>query len=115
MIWKVETVSSSTNLLAGIQSKSQLISDLMKGSVLEWIGFLTCLIAVVVLIWLVVRVRTWLQDDAGSAVGETEIWNQLQVLKQQGQLSEEEVRSINSRMLNSETETTQQQNDPSSN
>ena len=103
------------HLLVGVHSKSEILTRLMEGSITEWIGFTVCLIAVVVLIWLVVRVRTWLRDDAGSTVGENEIWNQLQVLKQQGQLSEEEVRSINSRMLNSEIETTQQHNDPSSN
>ncbi len=74
----------------------------------HWIGFFACLIAVIVLIWLVVRVRTWLRDDAGSPAVGSEIWNHLQELKQEGHLSEQEFRSINSRMLNPDQEPSEQ-------
>ena len=96
------------------KTKSDFISGLLEGSLWEWVGFIACLFAVVVLIWLVVRVRTWLRDDAGSAADNSEMWKQLKDLKQQGHLSEEEFRSINSRMFNPEKEKLQQQDDSSS-
>ncbi|VAX41317.1 hypothetical protein MNBD_PLANCTO02-2427 [hydrothermal vent metagenome] len=96
-----------------MKTKSDILSGLLKGSFWEWSVFVFCLVAVIVLIWLVIRVRAWLRDDTGSTAGHIEMWKQLKDLKQQGHLSDEEFRSINSRVVNPEMESFRQ-NDESS-
>ncbi len=96
-----------------LKTKSDIFSGLLKGSFWGWISFIFCLVAVIILIWLVVRVRTWLRDETGSTAGDVEMWKQLKDLKQQGHLSDEEFRSINSRVLNSELESFRPSDDSS--
>jgi len=88
-----------------LRNKTDILHGLMKGGVWEWIAFVVSLVAIVISIWLIVRVRTWLRGDDGHAALSCELLDPLRELKEQGHLSEEEIRLINSRRMNSEKST----------
>ncbi len=67
------------------------IWNYFEGSILTWI---LLVVAIAVLIWLVVRIRAWFRDDSGPAATEYEMLMQFKELRREGNLSEEEYRSI---------------------
>ena len=50
-------------------------------------------------VWIVTRLRSRLADDEGSATGDQRLLSQIADLKQQGDLTEEEYRSIKGRLV----------------
>lgn len=50
-------------------------------------------------VWVVTRVRSRLADDEGSATGDHRLLTQIADLKEQGDLTEEEYRSIKGRLV----------------
>ncbi len=57
------------------------------------------IVALLVLAWLVHIVRTWYWDSEDHTGGEEELLTHLRDLKREGELSEEEFRSIKSRLI----------------
>lgn len=72
---------------------------LMEGSVSDWLGFGAGFAALLVLIWLSFLIRSWLRDDAGPEADSHQMLTQLGDLLREGDLSEEEYRSIKSRLI----------------
>jgi hypothetical protein len=61
--------------------------------------FLGLVVLVGIGLWVVTRVRSRLADDEGSATGDHRLLSQIADLKEQGDLTEEEYRSIKGRLV----------------
>jgi len=72
---------------------------LLEGSPTEWLQFGCALAGIIVLVWLIVRIRLWFREDEGPAADAHEMLLQFRDLHRRGDLSEEEFRSIKSRLL----------------
>ena len=72
---------------------------LMEGSASDWIGFGATLVALLILVWLSFLIRSWLRDDAGPEADSHQMLTQVGDLLREGDLSEEEYRSIKSRLI----------------
>ncbi len=79
--------------------EDSLFWKVMDASVADWIGFGAAFVALIVLVWLFVRIRAWLQDDAGPEANTHQMLTQFGDLHRQGDLSEEEYRSIKSQLI----------------
>jgi len=72
------------------------ISDLLKHSIPLTIGVM---IALVCLIWIISRIRTWFGEDEDRAGDNHELLSHIRELHTEGDLSEEEFRSIKGRLI----------------
>lgn len=68
----------------------------LDASLAEWTILIVC---VGVLVWLVVRVRSWFREDEDPTASAHEMLLQFRDLRRQGDLSEEEYRSIKNRLV----------------
>jgi uncharacterized membrane protein len=71
------------------------IGDFIDQSLWAGIGLV---VALLVLAWLVYRLRAWYGDDADSTDGNHELLTHLRDLRREGEVSEEEFRSIKGRL-----------------
>ena len=76
-----------------------LLWKLLDASWYEWLALVATFFSVVVLIWLVIRVKTWYREDEDPAAQDHEMLVQFRDLHRQGDLSEEEFRSIKGRLI----------------
>ena len=65
------------------------------GSALTFLGLI---LVIGIGLWIVSRIRSRLADDEGSATGDHRLLSQIADLKEQGDLTEEEYRSIKGRL-----------------
>jgi hypothetical protein len=72
---------------------------LLDASAGEWIGFLAALAGIVFLLWLALRVRSWFRGGEDPAETEQQMLTQMGNLYRQGDLTDEEYRSIKSRLV----------------
>ena len=81
--------------VAGTMNPQQAdkIRELLNTSAIWWIGLV---VAMIVLAVLVNRLRAWYRGDDGPADTGDKILEQMEELHRQGDLSEEEIRSIKS-------------------
>ena len=70
--------------------------DILNASLVEWI---VLVVSVVVLVWLIVRIRTRFREDEDLTACDHEMLLQFRDLRRQGDLTEEEFRSIKNRLL----------------
>jgi uncharacterized membrane protein len=73
---------------------------LLSESLAVWIGLI---FAIVLLAWIISRVRAWYRDDDDPAGSTQQMLSEIREMYVEGELSEEEFRSIKGR-LNSRTE-----------
>lgn len=71
------------------------IGDFIDQSIWAGIGLV---VALLVLAWVVYRLRTWYGDDADRTDGNHELLTHLRDLRREGEVSEEEFRSIKGRL-----------------
>jgi uncharacterized membrane protein len=69
--------------------------EVFSASVWIWIGLI---VAILVLAWIVVRVRAWYRDDEDHAENARRLLSEIQEMYDEGDLSEEEFRSIKGRL-----------------
>lgn len=62
----------------------------------SWLPFVGLAIAVAVMIWAVVRIRTYFQEEPDTAGSSEFLLSDLREMKQKGDLSEEEFRKLKS-------------------
>ena len=74
----------------------ELFLRFLNASLLEW-SVLIVLIAVAA--WSIFRIRAWYRDGEDPAASDNEMLSQLRDLHQQGDLSDEEYRSIKGRLV----------------
>ena len=77
----------------------QLFVDLLRESAWAWIGLI---FAIVVLAWIVVRVRALFHSDDDPAENANQMLSEIREMYEEGKLSEEEFRSIKGRLTNTE-------------
>lgn len=70
--------------------------EFLNASLLQWIGLF---VAIVVLAGVIVRIRTWIREDADAAADHYELLTGISDLHREGDLSEEEYRSIKGRLV----------------
>ena len=73
-----------------------LLWKLLHASLLQWIGLL---VAVVVLVGVIVRIRTLFREDADAAADDHQLLSSISDLHREGDLSEDEYRSIKGRLI----------------
>lgn len=76
--------------------ENSLLWRLLHASLWEWIGLI---VALVVLVWLVVRIRTLVREDEDATADDQGLLTQINELRREGDLSEAEYRSIKRRLL----------------
>ena len=69
--------------------------EVFSASVWTWIGLI---VAILVLAWIVVRVRAWYRDDEDHAENAQRLLSEIQEMYDEGELSQEEFRSIKGRL-----------------
>ncbi len=72
------------------------LEDLIGDTLWPGIGLV---VALVVAIWLIFRIRSWYGGDADRREGDAELILHLRGLQREGQVSEEEYRSIKGRLV----------------
>jgi uncharacterized membrane protein len=77
--------------LAGEEKLHRLLSE----SVWTWIGLI---FAFLVLVWVVSRIRAWFREDDDPAGNAREMLSEIREMYVEGDLSEEEFRSIKGRL-----------------
>ncbi len=75
------------------------LDDLFQEFAASALIFLGLVLLVGIGLWIVTRLRSRLADDEGSATGDHRLLSQIADLKQQGDLTEEEYRSIKGRLV----------------
>jgi len=73
--------------------------ELLRESAWTWIGLI---FAIVVLAWIVVRVRAVFHSDDDPAENANQILSEIREMYEEGKLSDEEFRSIKSRLIQQE-------------
>ncbi len=73
-----------------------LLWKLVNASLLQWIGLL---VAVVVLVGVIIRIRTLFREDADAAADTHQLLTSISDLHREGDLSEDEYRSIKGRLI----------------
>lgn len=74
---------------------AKTLTDFLQDS--SW-GVIGLVVALGVAAWLIYRLRTWYGEDADRAEGDQELLAHLRDLKREGDVSEEEFRSIKGRL-----------------
>lgn len=69
--------------------------EVLSASVWTWIGLI---VAIMVLAWIVFRVRDWYREDDDRAENARNLLSEIQEMYDEGDLSEEEFRSIKGRL-----------------
>ena len=82
-----------------MRQKRQFISRLLDGSLGEWMAFLAASLAILGTVWVFCRIKAWYCEDSDTAGSETEMLLQIRELRREGDLSDEEYRSIKSRLI----------------
>jgi len=77
------------------QESAEKLTNVLSASF--WVG-VGLVFAIVVLVWVAFRVRAWYREDDDPAENARQMLSELQELYQEGDLSEEEFRSIKSRL-----------------
>ncbi len=75
---------------------------LLDGSIWSVIGLI---VAIVLLVWLVMSVRSWFRDDTDPAADDHELLSQISDLRLQGDLTDDEYRSIKGRLVDKLSQT----------
>lgn len=75
------------------------LDDLFQEFAASALWFLGLVLLVGLGVWIIKKVRSRLADDEGSATGDQRLLTQIADLKQQGDLTEEEYRSIKGRLV----------------
>ncbi|MCA9039309.1 MAG: hypothetical protein KDA65_03070 [Planctomycetaceae bacterium] len=70
----------------------------------SWLLYTGLIVAVCFLIWVIIQVRTRLRDDADHNADPWQLLQQMQDLHRQGDLTEEEYRSIKGQLLSKNEE-----------
>ncbi len=78
-----------------IHRRPTSVWDFLGESIFAWIGL--C-VALLILAGVVYRLRSWWREDAGRAADSNELLTQFRELRREGDLTEEEFRSIRSRL-----------------
>ena len=71
------------------------VGEVLFASVWTWIGLV---VAILCLVWIVVRVRAWFREDEDRAEDALRLLSEIQEMYEEGDLSEEEFRSIKGRL-----------------
>jgi len=79
------------------------LQDFLNSSVISWIGLAVAIFALAALVNVI---RSWYRDDDDPADSTDEILDQMRELKRQGDLTDEEYRSIESRVTGGVGEST---------
>ena len=70
--------------------------DLVQSSLWWWVGLL---FAIVVLVWVALRLRQWFREDSDPADDSRQMLSDIQEMYHEGDLSEQEYRSIKGRLI----------------
>lgn len=73
------------------------LRDVLRHSAGTWVGLI---FAIVVLAWIVARVRAWFRNDEDPAENANQMLSEIREMYEEGKLSEEEFRSIKGRLRN---------------
>ena len=76
----------------------KLWDELFGGGILEWLSFIATILVIAAIIWSIVRVRAWFRDDVGADESDEQLLIQMMEMRREGELSEEEYRSIKHRL-----------------
>jgi len=77
--------------------ENSLLWKLLNRSLWELIGLG---LAILVMVWLIMQIRSWLTGDDDPADGDHELLMSIRDLKREGDLTDDEYRSIKSRLVN---------------
>jgi len=92
--------------------RGDLIWKLLEGSPREWIAFVFAFLGAVGVIWFIVTVASRQRDDEDPAATDHQMLTRIEDLRQQGDLSYEEYRSIKGQLIQRlETREGQQETD----
>jgi hypothetical protein len=94
-IIRVQRIAPAENQPRVIRRRPTDVWDFVGESFFAWIGL--C-VALLILAGVVYRLRSWWREDAGRAVDSNELLTQFRELHREGDLTEEEFRSIKSRL-----------------
>lgn len=78
------------------QIENSLWWKLLNRSAWELFGLV---VAILVMVWLIMRIRSWLAGDDDPAEGDHELLVSIRELKREGDLTDDEYRSIKSRLV----------------
>lgn len=73
--------------------------QLLDGDLVEWLPIFAGVLIAVVLIWSIVRIKTWFQGDDDPDAADEQLLAGLVDLQREGDLTHEEYRSIKSRII----------------
>ena len=71
-------------------------AEFVQDSLWWWVGLL---FAIVLLVWIVVRLREWFREDSDPADDSRRMLSDIREMYHEGDLSEEEYRSIKGRLI----------------
>jgi uncharacterized membrane protein len=78
------------------QIENSLLWKLLNRSAWELFGLG---LAILVLVWLILQLRAWMTADDDPAEGDHELLSSIRELKREGDLTDDEYRSIKSRLI----------------
>ena len=76
----------------------RILDGLLSGSPVDWIVFVALVVAIGVAVWGVGRYRASLRGDADPAAADALLVRQVREMRDRGQVSEEEYRSLKGRV-----------------
>lgn len=76
----------------------KLTNGLFEGGVLEWLSFIATILIIAAIVWSIFRIRAWYRDDVDADESDHQLLMQMLELRREGDLSEEEFRSIKQRL-----------------
>lgn len=79
--------------------RSKSLYDMLNWPLSSWMFFLAGLVGLIVLIWLVVRLIARVNEDSDPAEADRDMLLTLAELRREGDLTQEEFRSIKSRLI----------------
>lgn len=79
------------------------LREVLQASAWTWLGLIFAILA---LAWIVARVRSWFREDADPAESANRLLSEIREMYEQGELSEEEFRSIKGRLTKPNDPTT---------
>jgi hypothetical protein len=82
----------------GSRKWDRVLDSLLSGSPVEWIAFLAVASAILAAIWAVARYRASLRGDADPAAADSLLVRQVRELRDRGEVSDSEYRSLKGRL-----------------
>ena len=83
---------------------NRVAEGLLSGSIAEWVGFIAVVVAIAGAVWIVARYRESLHGDTDPAETDAELIRRIREMRDRGEVSETEFRSLKSQLRPSESD-----------